>query len=41
MIDNFQHRRPASRMRAFQPEAAMKLEQDRIGTEDAQERRAR
>jgi len=28
-------------MRTLQPEAAMKLEQDGIGAEDAQQRRAR
>jgi hypothetical protein len=36
-----QHRRPASRMRALQPEAAMKFEQDGLGTECAKKRRVR
>jgi hypothetical protein len=41
MIDNLQHRQPASWMRALQPEAAMKFKQAGIGAEGAQERRAR
>ena len=35
-----ERRRPASRMRALQPKAAMKVEKDGIGTEGPQERPA-
>ena len=36
-----ERRRPASRMRALQPETAMKLKQAGVGAEGAQQRRAR